>query len=343
MGGSSPSMPQPANPAATAATQSQYNSQAAYDTARLNAVDQYTPFGSAVYTRDANGDPTAVTTQLNPTSSQTFNNQQQIGLTLSQLAQGRLAGAPAGSFNSSTDPGLNQAYNPLNQSTSGLPTYSASNLPYDPKTMNNIPAYIGNVQSAVYGLEKAPLDQRFGIQNQQTEQDIANRGLDPTGEAAKNLRAQAAMNQNTAYQQAANSSVAQSYAAAQQELGMEQGVNQAAFGQNLQDWQSGTQDFNNRFTTGNQIWQNQINTTLTNRNQDINEVSAILQGSPSIGMPSVPNQVATNVQAPNYEGDVSQGYNAAMQGYNAQLANSSANWNGVLGLGAAGLKFAMYQ
>ena len=51
MGKSAPSPPPPPDPAATAAAQSAVNKETAIAQAKLNMIDEYTPYGSAVYTK----------------------------------------------------------------------------------------------------------------------------------------------------------------------------------------------------------------------------------------------------------------------------------------------------
>ena len=68
------------DPYATAAAQTQSNQQTANYNAALNRVDQYTPYGSSVYTqtgKDATGAPTyAQTTTLTPLAQQELDNEQ---------------------------------------------------------------------------------------------------------------------------------------------------------------------------------------------------------------------------------------------------------------------------
>jgi hypothetical protein len=50
----------------TAATQAQYNQQAAEKTLQMNSMDRQGPFGSSTFQRDANGNPTGITNSLSP-------------------------------------------------------------------------------------------------------------------------------------------------------------------------------------------------------------------------------------------------------------------------------------
>ena len=64
--GLKPSKPTAPDPVATADTQNQYNLSSARQTQNLNAVDKTNPFGTASYTRDANGNVTGVNQSLTP-------------------------------------------------------------------------------------------------------------------------------------------------------------------------------------------------------------------------------------------------------------------------------------
>jgi hypothetical protein len=61
MGKDAPKAP---NPAKTAQAQYQWSKTAAQDQQRMNAMDRTGPFGSSTFTRDAEGNPTGINTQL---------------------------------------------------------------------------------------------------------------------------------------------------------------------------------------------------------------------------------------------------------------------------------------
>jgi hypothetical protein len=71
---------------------------------------------------------------------------------------------------------------------------------------------------------------------------------------------------------------------------------------------------------------------LTERNQPINEISALLSGS-QVSQPGYTSTPTTNVAGVDYTGLVNNNYNAQMQQYNSQLANNSATMGGLFGLG----------
>ncbi len=75
---------------------------------------------------------------------------------------------------------------------------------------------------------------------------------------------------------------------------------------------------------------------LTQRNQPLNEISALMGGS-QVQQPNFTNTPSESIAPPNYEGDVAQNFAGQMQGYNAQVANNSAMMGGLFGLAAAPL------
>lgn len=82
---------------------------------------------------------------------------------------------------------------------------------------------------------------------------------------------------------------------------------------------------------------------LTERNQPINEISALMSGS-QVSQPNFTNTPTTQVGGVDYGGMVNNAYQGQMQGYNAQLANQGAMMGGLFGmagtLGTAGIKYS---
>jgi hypothetical protein len=75
---------------------------------------------------------------------------------------------------------------------------------------------------------------------------------------------------------------------------------------------------------------------LTQRNQPLNEITALLGGS-QVQQPSFTNTPSTGIQPANYEGDVAQNYAGQLQAYNAQTSQNNAMLGGLFGLAAAPL------
>jgi hypothetical protein len=71
---------------------------------------------------------------------------------------------------------------------------------------------------------------------------------------------------------------------------------------------------------------------LTERNQPINEISALMSGS-QVSNPSFTSTPQTNVGGVDYAGMVANNYNAQNDQYKAQLAQQNAQMGGMFGLG----------
>jgi hypothetical protein len=82
--------------------------------------------------------------------------------------------------------------------------------------------------------------------------------------------------------------------------------------------------------------QTAVNDILTQRNQPLNEISALLSGS-QVGQPNYTSTPQTNVAGTDYAGMVQANYNAANDQYKTQVSQNNALMGGLFGLaGTAG-------
>jgi hypothetical protein len=75
-----------------------------------------------------------------------------------------------------------------------------------------------------------------------------------------------------------------------------------------------------------------VNDILTERNQPLNEISALMSGS-QVGQPSYTNTPQTQVAGVDYAGMVQNNYNAQNQQYQSKLQQQNAMMGGLFGLG----------
>lgn len=152
-GGTAPQAP---DPMATAQAQQQLNTQAAQDNAKYSAVDMYGPYGSVIYQRDANGVPLSQTTSLTPTTQQTLDTQNEIGLSLAQRAQQALAGMPTGQYSMANS----GPYNPRNVDTGQMSIWGkgAGDFAYDPNSYGDLQAFDQKAADSVWQAGAARLD-----------------------------------------------------------------------------------------------------------------------------------------------------------------------------------------
>lgn len=92
----------PASPTQVAQAQTGANVAAIQESAKVNAIDQQSPWGSTTYTRDSNGVPTKQTITLDPAGQQFFNTSNVIKNSLADKAKGYLNYLPTDKF---TGPG----------------------------------------------------------------------------------------------------------------------------------------------------------------------------------------------------------------------------------------------
>lgn len=96
--GKSTSAPSAPDPAATIQAQQAANSDAVRESARVNQVNEVTPYGSRTWTGDIGSPNRTVTTSLDPTSQATLDAQRQLAQQLTGLAGGRAGQIPTDRF-----------------------------------------------------------------------------------------------------------------------------------------------------------------------------------------------------------------------------------------------------
>lgn len=112
---------------------------------------------------------------------------------------------------------------------------------------------------------------------------------------------------------------------------------QQRYTQDQTDQQLRQADWMNRLQTEQNLRGQVTNDLLTERNQGINEISAIIQGSPAMGMPTAPNVPTYRMNPVDVAGITNSAYNAQMNNYNAQMQSRAAGMQGAMGLASAGL------
>lgn len=105
--GSSPKAPTPPDPRQTAAAQWDFTKNALNYSANLNSPNQYTPFGSVEFQKDANGVPISQTVSLNPQDQAALDQRRNLTMGLSGAALNQLGQLPQNQF-SLNDVGVKQ-------------------------------------------------------------------------------------------------------------------------------------------------------------------------------------------------------------------------------------------
>lgn len=332
----------PAAPNYTGAAQQQgqdaqnLNAQQTY----ANRPDQYSPFGSTTYNANQAIDPATgrpVTqwtqqTQLNPQSQAALDSQMQLMTGRSDLAGGMLGnvqqslGQP---FDWSNLPGAGQApssyqmqsqLNPTTQNTTA-PEFQQQTNDYINQALQRIqPAHDYQTQQLQTQLANEGLTQGSQAYNQALLQNSNNQGLD-------NWNAISSGNQ---YQQQQNQQLlAMQGQAFNQQQGAGQFYNQAAGQQQGQDLAS--------FNAQNQARQQAIAEQQTQRGMSLNDMNALLSGQ-QVQNPNMPGFSTAQGGTPTqYLQAAGMQGNAAMQQYQAQVAQQQAMYGGLGALGGAAM------
>ena len=123
-------------------------------------------------------------------------------------------------------------------------------------------------------------------------------------------------------------------------FGIESG--QAAMQAGLRGQQAGEQQASanmanrasmNRIATEESARRRALDERLLQRNQPINELAAILQGSPAIQAPTSAQPAQYQAAPANIQGAINTAYQGALNNYNTNMANQQAKKGGLTGLG----------
>jgi len=312
----------------------QGNLEAARAATAANRVNQVTPYGNLDYREsgvDSQGNPTwTATTSLSPTGQSLLDAQNSTSLGLSNMFNTQL-----GNVGSAIEGGFNPSSVPQGVT---IPTYQKVSAGPQLQTDVGGTGMEGwDKASALIMSRLAPTIQR---QNEMSDAQLANQGIQVGSEAYKNAKRVLQMGQNDLLNQA-------------QVAG--QGVQQNLFGQNLAAGQFGNQAQNQMFgnqvtgtqvnnATGNTLFGNQMSANQQAFNQDLikyqlplNMLNALRTGA------QVTNPTFSNVpqQAITTGADIMGATNAAsnygLANFNAANAAQGGMNSGLFGLGAAGI------
>ena len=312
---SSPTPPPAPNPQSLIGAQGASNEAVARLNARLNRMDTYTPFGSVTYT-DMGDDRTRVDQTLSPTSQALYDQQMGIGGNMLGLAEGAISQFPTEAF-----------------SLEGAPAYQTG---IDYSGLQAIPGQ-GDFASASQLASDAAfnrvmdrLNPQFDLQQEALETQLANQGIGRGSEAYTRAMDEFARRRSDA-------GIAAGYDAISAGEALRQGLFANALQTRGQQLGERTFDMN----AINQARQQYLNEQLMGRNQQINELAALLQGGPAIQGPTPMSGGQVNV-APT---DVSGAYGLAsginQSNYANQMAAQNAAMGGLANLGGIGLVGAM--
>jgi hypothetical protein len=327
------STPTPPDPVATANAQAADNQQTAETQQALNLTNQVTPYGSVNYAQtgntsyvDSNGKTISVPQY---TQTTTYNPQEQGIFNASSDAQSNIANI-AKDQSASLENYLNTKFTPTNlpdvnsiasKATAFAPNASDQTL----QQLGTTPFSFNNQDATnfTYDLEQSRVAPQQQLAQQQLETQLTNRGLQP-GSAGWNATIESlGRTQNDQNNQLLLGAQQQAYT---QALGtQQQNVSQASTAAQQADAQQLAQQ-QAAYSEAIGANQNDFSQQVAERNQPINEITALLGGSqlqaPNAGASATPQ---TSVGGVDYTGLVE-------NNYNQQVAASNAALGGMFGL-----------
>lgn len=190
------------------------------------------------------------------------------------------------------------------------PNLDFSNLPTAPWNKD----YMGDVGS----LEKATYDRSYNLLSPQFEREqssldtrLANQGITRGSEAYNNAQDLAARQRSQQLNDLALASVG-----------------------------AGRQEQSRLFGLDQSSRQNAMQEQLTERTQLMNELAALLQGSPALATPQTPSGGAYNVQPADYQSAANTAYQGALQNAQSKAQANQAMFSNLIGLGTLGVSGA---
>lgn len=164
------------------------------------------------------------------------------------------------------------------------------------------------VEDATFARAKGLLDPVFEEQGRNLEGALVNRGLPRSGEAFRGETEDFRRSTNEAFENAALDAV-----------------------------RAGRAERSRLVSEGLGLRNQGLSELLTERSQPINELAALLQGSPAINVPQFQPAAQFGVQPPDIIGAQQQQQNAQLAQFNAANQRQQGLFGGLFGLGSAGI------
>lgn len=348
------STPKAPSATATAAAQAEYNQNTATTQQLLNMTNQVTPYGTLTYNQTGNSTFTGADgktyTVPQYTQTTTLNPQQQATLNSTESAAGNIANTA----NSLSASGLSSLSQPVD--TSGAPTLQTSlGSGYSSSPGGNYSTALGSGYTTSFGgdTSQAYQDAKNAVLDQYTPT------LDRNSEATRAREIASGIRPGTAAYTANEQTIGDNYTrAADQATQTAQSVENQLFNQQAQqaqftdssllnqmDAQNSAslqgQQFSNSALLNNANFDNSANSQwlqnyYTQRDQPLNELSALLSGSQvtnaTTGASSTPQ---TNVAGVDYSGLVEQNYQDQLNQSNQLTSGLFSLGTGLMGVGGS--------
>lgn len=353
-----PDPPQPPNPIATAAAQTGTNVGTAVANAFLNNTNQVTPQGSLTFNPTGNyqwTDPTigqtyniptfTATQTLAPTQQATLNASEQAKLNLAQLAQSqssRLQGLLGTNVDISGAPGPGDP-NALNAGPIQTSLGNTGNVTTSYGDPSGFEADRQAAQDALMGR----LDPQLAIEKNQALQSLKDKGIQPGSPAYQATMDQYGRQANDARLAVIANATTQQTAMADM-AAQKAGFQNAAQQQQFSQAQAGGQFYNAAqqqkeqqastiFSAQNANRAQYLSELYAQRNQPINETTALLSGS-QVQNPSFINAPQNQIPTTDIAGIINQNFAQQEQNFQAQSTANNALVGGILGAAGGWLR-----
>lgn len=204
--------------------------------------------------------------------------------------------------------------NAMSQGMGNLALSRLGNMPTDTFSLDlgemnrDFSGDASRVEQATYDRVMNLMRPDFDRQERRLETDLANRGIPIGGEAYGDVRGQFDRSRSEAQLAAALDAVQAGRAEQSRLFGMDQAARQQM-----------------------------INESLTERNQTINELAALLQGAPAIGMPNFAPQAQYQTAPADVLGAQQAQQASLMNAYNQRVGSYNSMMGGLATLGAAAI------
>ena len=308
---STPTPPPAPNPGAIAAAQGAANEGVARTTARLNRADTYTPYGSVTF-QDQGDDKYRIDQTLSPGQQAISDQQEALGLSMGNLANTRYGQIDQNALNYG---GIQDYQQSLDRSglaaIPGADDFDAARQAAEDAAFSNVWGRLGT---------------QFADEESSLGSDLANRGITMGSDAYGREFDRFNQRKNDARTQAAYGAIGEG----------RQAFNNL-FANQMQARQQQAAELGGDLQLANLGRQQAIQDRMTLRAQPMNELAAILQGSPAVNVPQQQPMAGVNVAAPNILGAQSLASNVAANNYGQQIGQQNAALGALGNLGAANI------
>lgn len=305
----SPQAPAAPDPTQLAAVQNASNEETARLQAKLNRVDTETPFGNLTF-EDMGDDRWKATQTLAEPQQAQLDQQNALTSALLGTANTQAGFIPQDQFSLQGSPEFQSQFD-----FSGLGAIPTS---------NDFTALQDRAEAAVFDRGMNRVENQFADDRERMEQQLYNRGLRPGSEAYDKAIRDMNQREDEFRENLALSAVGAGdamrqglFANALASRG--QGVNEITANTNLAN--AGRSDF--------------INSMLLERGQPLNEMAALLQGSPAIQMPGQIGAPQVGVAPTDVIGANSLAQASANNAFNQQVGQQNAALGGLFSLGGS--------